>query len=305
MNILFRLILAISVFAAACTDAEVDGRTLEPEKENIETGNTGRVPVGALLEVVNSDAGVSWLSLHPSGRIALFGRHIDGFGDQRIHSVEWNGEHWSTPEIASFSVDLNERGARFSADGKSVYFASTRPVSNDDPDNDWNIWSVAFEGVGNWGIPEPLTEINSPADDFHPSATLDSAVYFGSRRSGSIGESDMFVARHGPAGWVVDSVSDLNTAYSESDPFIAPDGGYVIFARTDAPGGFGGDDLYISYANDEGGWTDPRNLGDTVNTAEYEYGAFVTADGETLIYTTWASGTAQIASVELSTLGLD
>ena len=95
----------------------------------------------------------------------------------------------------------------------------------------------------------------------------------------------------------------LNTQYSEPDAFIAPNGEYVIFARTDAPGGFGGDDLYISYSN-ELGWTDPKNLGSRVNTEEYEYGAFVTADGKTLFFTTWASGIAQIATIQLDALNL-
>lgn len=301
----FRLIVGISIAAAGCTDARNDGGALELKEVNAATARPDHGPVDALLTTANSDAETSWLTLDPDGRIALFGRHIDGFGDQRIYLTEWDGKLWSTPKTAPFSVDQNERGARFSADGKSVYFASTRPTAEDDTDNDWNIWSVAFESAGTWGIPIPLTEISSPENDFHPSVSSNGTVYFGSRRPDSVGESDMFVARQGPAGWVVESVSDLNTEYSEPDPFIAADGSYLIFARTDAPGGFGGDDLYISYANDDGGWSEPKNLGSAVNTAEYEYGAFVTADSKTLIYTTWASGKAQIESIEMSALGLN
>jgi hypothetical protein len=163
---------------------------------------------------------------------------------------------------------------------------------------------VTFNGAGSWGEPTPLIDINSPEPDFHPSASASGSVYFGSRRVESVGESDMFVATPGSRGWTIEPVSILNTQYSEPDPFIAPNGDYIIFARTDAPGGFGGDDLYISYAN-KGGWTDPRNLGSKVNTEEYEYGAFVTANGKTLIFTTWASGDAQIATIEMDALNLD
>lgn len=296
------LIFAASLVAASCNGPGIPGGSTESESS--ETANTEQGPLDTLLTTVNSDAGESWLSLHPNGRIALFGRHVDGFGDQRIYLTAWDGSSWSMPEVAPFGVDRNERGARFSPDGEVVHFASTRPTFEDDNDYDWNIWSVVVGNAGSWGVPRPLTEISSPEDDFHPSASANNVVYYGSRRSESVGESDMFVAREGPAGWIVEPVSDLNTEYSEPDPFIAPDGGYVIFARTDAPGGFGGDDLYISYAND-GGWTEPQNLGSEVNTAEYEYGAFVTAGGETLIYTTWASGIAQIAAIEMNALDLD
>ena len=103
-----------------------------------------------LLTTVNSDSGESWLSLHPDGRIAIFGRHVDGFGDQRIYLTAWNGATWSTPKLAPFAADMNERGARFSPDGESVIFASTRPIDADDTDNDWNIWSVAFENSASW-----------------------------------------------------------------------------------------------------------------------------------------------------------
>lgn len=295
------LILVASLIVFACSESGIDSDTTD---SNSETAEAERSPLVALLETVNTDAGESWLTLHPDGRIALFGRHVDGFGDQRIYLTAWNGMTWSTPKLAPFAADMNERGARFSPDGGSVYFASTRPTSNGDTDNDWNIWSVTFaEGVS-WGVPTPLTEINSPGQDFQPSASTNGAVYFGSRRQGNVGEADMFVALEGPQGWTVEPVSTLNTQYSEPDPFIAPGGRFVIFARTDAPEGFGGDDLYISYANDNG-WSDPQNLGSEVNTKEYEYGAFVTTDGKTLIFTTWATGVAQIATIEIDALLLD
>lgn len=293
--------LAILLIATGCGESMMDGSAVEslsdPAKDQ-------QRPLDSLLTTVNSDAGESWLTLHPNGRIAVFGRHIDGFGDQRIYLTTWNGDAWSMPEIAPFAAELNERGARFSADGERVYFSSTRPTSDDDAENDWNIWYVDFKVTDTWGAPTPFSGINSPDDDFHPSASASSAIYFGSRRPESVGESDMFVANKGSRGWTVEPVSLLNTQYSEPDPFVSPDGSYLIFARTDEPGGFGGDDLYISYVTDDG-WTDPQNLGSKVNTEEYEYGASVTSNGKTLIYTTWASGVAQIAAIDLNSPGLD
>ena len=297
----YYLIVAGSFIVCACSDPGLNGNTTDL---NYGASEAQRSQLDSLLTTVNSDAGESWLTLYPDGRTAVFGRHVDGFGDQRIYLTTWDGATWSTPQLASFAADLSERGARFSPDGESVYFASTRPTSAGGPNNDWNIWSVTFNGADSWGEPSPLIDINSSESDFHPSAAANGSVYFGSRRKESVGESDMFVAKPGSLGWTIEPVSILNTQYSEPDPFIAPNGDYIIFARTDAPGGFGGDDLYISYAN-KGGWTDPRNLGSKVNTEEYEYGAFVTADGKTLVFTTWASGNAQIATVEMDALNLD
>ena len=293
--------LAILLIATGCSESRMDGSAMESHSDS---SRDQQGPLDSLLTTVNSDAGESWLTLHPNGRIAVFGRHVDGFGDQRIYLTTWNGDAWSMPEIAPFAADLNERGPRFSAIGEKVYFASTRLTSEDDAENDWNIWYVGFKATETWGTPTPFSEINSPDDDFHPSASASGAIYFSSRRPESVGESDMFFAKKQSRGWTVEPVSLLNTQYSEPDPFISPDGSYLIFARTDGPGGFGGDDLYISYATDDG-WTDPQNLGSEVNTEEYEYGASVTSNGKALIYTTWASGDAQIAAIDLNALDLD
>jgi outer membrane protein OmpA-like peptidoglycan-associated protein len=53
--------------------------------------------------------------------------------------------------------------------------------------------------------------------------------------------------------------------YSVGHASLSPDGKTIIFA-SDMPGGFGGVDLYVIYRNSDGTWTDPKNLGKTVNT---------------------------------------
>ena len=288
-------IFTVAAFLAGCSETTPD------EAASAHQETLGEPDLTILLDIVNSDLGEGWLSLSPDNRTAIFSRQVGGFGDQRIYLTEWGSYGWSSPSQAPFAADLNERGARFSGDGTSVVFASTRPVPGFEEAEDFNIWSVSVDESGAWGTPSVLSQVNSPADDFHPSVMSNGTVYFGSPREGSVGRSDMFIATPGQAGWIVTPLEALNTEFSEPDPFIAPDGSYLIFARTGAPGGFGGDDLYVSFSSAHG-WSEPRNLGDAVNTPEYEYGAFVTSDGKTLFYTTWASGTPQIASIEISEL---
>lgn len=52
--------------------------------------------------------------------------------------------------------------------------------------------------------------------------------------------------------------------YSAGHPSVAHDGSYMVFV-SNMPGGYGGTDLYISYASEEG-WSEPENLGPTFNT---------------------------------------
>jgi hypothetical protein len=58
----------------------------------------------------------------------------------------------------------------------------------------------------------------------------------------------------------------INTVdYEEYAPYIDPDEAYLIFA-SNRPGGFGGNDLYISFQNPDGSWTQPRNMGSEINS---------------------------------------
>jgi outer membrane protein OmpA-like peptidoglycan-associated protein len=48
----------------------------------------------------------------------------------------------------------------------------------------------------------------------------------------------------------------------------------------------GGKDLYVSFRNELGTWTEPRNLGTTVNSADDEAAPFLAADGRSLYFST-------------------
>ena len=59
-----------------------------------------------------------------------------------------------------------------------------------------------------------------------------------------------------------------NIKYSVSNPALNEDGSIIYFV-SDMPGGYGSDDLYVSYYKDNS-WSKPQNLGDRVNTSGTE-----------------------------------
>jgi hypothetical protein len=76
----------------------------------------------------------------------------------------------------------------------------------------------------------------------------------------------------------------ISTSGVENDFFIARDESYLILART--PSG-SASDLFISYKKDNGSWTNPKTLGNKVNTPNpnWEYGPFVTPNNKYLFFT--------------------
>ncbi len=76
----------------------------------------------------------------------------------------------------------------------------------------------------------------------------------------------------------------MNTEFSEHDPFVAPDESYLIFTST-RPGGFGREDLYIGYKKVDGSWTEPKNMGKTINSSGVDFCPMLSPDGKYLFFT--------------------
>jgi len=69
-----------------------------------------------------------------------------------------------------------------------------------------------------------------------------------------------------------------NKEYSVGHPSLTPDGKTMYFA-SDMPGGIGGVDIYVIKRKDDNSWTDPVNLGKTINTEGNEMFPFIHPEG--------------------------
>lgn len=66
--------------------------------------------------------------------------------------------------------------------------------------------------------------------------------------------------------------------YSVEHPFLTKDGKKLYFA-SDMPGTFGSMDIFVVDVNEDGTYSQPRNLGETINTIHREQFPFVTEEG--------------------------
>ncbi len=74
-----------------------------------------------------------------------------------------------------------------------------------------------------------------------------------------------------------------NTDFWESQASISCDGSTLYFA-SNRDGGLGGTDIWVSYLQEDGSWSEATNLGPTINTAEDEEAPFITNDSEVLYF---------------------
>ena len=202
----------------------------------------------------------------------------------RIHASRHTMSGWSPPMPAF--VDFAERntGPQISADGRRLYFESTRRTPAIAGREDSDLWVA--ERVGDaWGRARPLgAPFDSPHNEHNVTVSGRETVCINSNRRGITAGHDILCARRSAGGWEEPRPLDtaVNGPSADIAPFIDADERFVLFA-SNRPGGAGDFDLYISLRRD-GAWQLAVSLGPLVNTAASESNPAVSPDGERLLF---------------------
>lgn len=258
----------------------------------------GRDPQVFAPGIISTEASEGGSSFSPDGSIYLFARAnsaLDG-----ILIMEQVDGVWSKPVLASFSAGGHDWDFMLSPDGKTVFVASARPLRpGGSSTRDHQIW-VSKKTGKQWSQPQLLpAPVYSGQHDSYPSVTTGGTLYFFSRRDGGIGLGDIYRAerKNGLYPEVKNLGAPVNSEHHEVDPYISPDESLLIFC-SDRPGGFGKDDFYVVFRKQDGSWTQPVNMGNTVNSAAQEYIPYITPDGKYFFFTTNISGNRDIYWVD-------
>ncbi|WP_332919200.1 OmpA family protein [Persicobacter psychrovividus] len=133
--------------------------------------------------------------------------------------------------------------------------------------------------------------VNSFALQYFPVVTVDENTLIYTKRDGSGGSDteDIVVSHRNKDGnWSKPvSISDnINTLQNEGTCTISSDGKMMIFTSCTQGGerkNYGSCDLYVTYKEGDD-WSEPKNLGRTVNTSAWESQPALSADGRTLFF---------------------
>lgn len=256
----------------------------------------GQDPPGATAEIFaaglfNSDESVGCSGFLNKGTVFVFSSMEKGT-DWRFKPtfvMELKDGTWTEPEVASFSAYL-PYNFTVGPGGRTLYFTSLKS-----PDKTTsmllersNIWAVTLHDDG-WTEPVMLgPSINTEQYyENYPAVARDGTIYYMSRREDSLGKTDIYRSANldGKYGEAENLGHPVNSVESDQDPFIAPDGSYLIVCLTGRQDSFGGYDLYVSFPTDDGSWTEPVNLGEGVNSPGSEFRPYVTTDGKNLFFT--------------------
>ncbi|MFC1793417.1 LamG-like jellyroll fold domain-containing protein [Planctomycetota bacterium] len=141
-----------------------------------------------------------------------------------------------------------------------------------------------------FGTPTNLgSTVNRYSNEQSPSISADGlSIFFTSQRSGGSGSDDIWVTTretiNDPWSTPVNLGSTVNSSVDDDHPSISADGLSLYFS-SDRSGGLGNTDIWITTrATTNDPWTEPVNLGSTVNSKYAEWCPNISNDGLSLYF---------------------
>jgi outer membrane protein OmpA-like peptidoglycan-associated protein/tetratricopeptide (TPR) repeat protein len=182
----------------------------------------------------------------------------------------------------SVNSSVSEYYPTITIDGSKLVF--TRRVNNDNEDfyesnKVGDHWSLAKALVGNIN-----TNLNEGAQNISQDGQW--LIFTGCNFPEGLGSCDLYISYLTPDGWSAPENlgATINTEFWESAPSLSPDKRDLYFS-SNRPGGYGGNDIYVSHRQINGRWSSPENLGPVINTVGDESAPFIHADNQTLYFT--------------------
>ena len=130
-------------------------------------------------------------------------------------------------------------------------------------------------------------EINAFGMQYFPVLTVDESkiIYTKRDNAGPSSDEDIYISTKINGNWIpAQPISNsINTTFNEGACSISADGRMLIFTACEGRKSFGSCDLYVTYRNGNN-WSNPENLGDSINSRYWDSQPALSADGRTLYF---------------------
>ncbi|MFH0759917.1 MAG: DPP IV N-terminal domain-containing protein [Bacteroidota bacterium] len=217
----------------------------------------------------------------PDYKEMFFVKYLHTLDRAEIWHSQLVNNQWTIPEPASFgNQTVTENCPAFSSAGDTLFFYSQRS-------GEGKVYQCFRQADRSWSVPQILP-FNLPSGldmAWNFSFSKNRTVYF--ELYDDINNTDLYRSE-----WVNGSYSEperlpgqVNSMAGDGCAFIDPDEEYLIFIsnRTE---GYGLHDIYISYRNRDGIWSQSANLGSSINSIQEDGFPVVSPDGKYMFFNT-------------------
>ncbi len=299
--------------AIAISDSEI------PIKINVQIaeGIYANVAPERLSEKINSRFKELKPLLTPDAKAMFFSRvqHTHNMGKHKDLEDIWfserdaNGE-WK--EAVNLGAPLNNEGPNFIC-SIVPYKAGYVLLLGNRYKNNRMIEGLSIAYKLDSGLSDIKDVVIENQENFSPYANYflsqdQRAILMSVQRRDTYGGRDIYVTflqENGRWSTPVNLGKKINTSDEESSPFLAPDGKTLYFSSKGHLG-FGGSDVFISHRLDDTwtNWSDPENLGPTINNEHDQMFFHLEYDSKYAYYTEGIGHDADIFRIELPAMHL-
>ncbi|MFQ3576628.1 MAG: OmpA family protein [Cytophagales bacterium] len=227
--------------------------------------------------------------ISPDGRTLYFCRDSDpnGVGGQDVWFSNFNEtfKEWEPARNMGYPINTQKSDVIYSItpDGNTGLISGKRLADGTRKQG----YSVSQRIVGGWGKPVGLNVIEYYNDNDYVEACLaqnGKAILTTIENDDSYGERDIYVSfplKNGDWSKPMNLGPIVNTAADECSPFLASDN-VTLYYSTPGKSGYGSNDIFITKRLDDTwtNWSEPLNLGSTINTSSWDAYYTVPASGE-------------------------
>lgn len=205
----------------------------------------------------------------------------------------------------------NYGSATLSVDNKEMIICACKKTQVQGQDYlNCDLYTTTYERSGAGGNDFTWTPLKNMGKDINtpdgweaqPSLSADGNTLFYTVTRPTSRDNDIYIAKKNADGtWGPGKPFDvINTDGKDKSPFLHQDSEtlYFVSTCTDTRKGVGGLDIF--YIREENGkWSEPKNIGYPINSKEDELGLFVSTDGKIAYFSSRVGGNWNIYSFEL------
>jgi len=197
-----------------------------------------------------------------------------------IKYMKMIGENWTNPETVKFTKGIDGNNSLFANSDDIILFKSLTPRYN--KQNILTLWKVEREN-GIWGKPHELDPIFDNLA-MGVSITNSGTIYFTLAKEG-YGSHDIYRSQliNGKYSNPEKLCHEINSDGDDWQPYVAPDESYLIFSRYKGAPKKGIINLYISFKQTDGYWSEALNMGKAINEKDAAW-PYVSPDGKYIFF---------------------
>ena len=182
-----------------------------------------------------------------------------------------------------------------SPDGQTLYFCRWGNKDNLGDENDQDIWVSIIDSNGEWSRPR---NIGFPLNNYGSNGVCsvspdgNTLLLFGVYQPDSTIQAGVSISHKTANNWSYPEKLNIKNFANLSlyaSYYLANDGKTLLMCIEGAET-YGGLDVYVSFKEDGNTWTEPKNLGKTINTPFDDYSPFLASDGVSLYFSSVGHG---------------